>query len=167
LPGQDLAWRDVVLSGAAGATGLATRDAALLTPSEAAVIHYTDSLDGIETRHLEGFFVGWPYPPSPETHLRLLSGSDHVVLAIDVERGQVIGFVTALTDGVLSGFIPLLEVLPAYQGQGVGQALMTRMLDRLGHLPNIDLLCDATVVPFYERFGMKPVAGMALRRPMG
>jgi len=131
------------------------------------MIHYTDSLDGIETRHLKGFFGGWPHPASPETHLQLLSGSDYVVLAIYVESGQVIGFVTALTDGVLSSFIPFLGVLPAYQGQGNGHALMTRMLDRLGHLPNVDLLCNPDVVPFYERFGMKPVAGMALRRPMG
>ncbi len=97
----------------------------------------------------------------------MLAGSDHIELAIDRETGQVVGFVTALTDGVLSGFIPLLEVLPAYQGRGVGRALMTRMLDRLGALPNVDLLCDPDVVPFYERFGMKPVGGMALRRPMG
>ena len=131
------------------------------------LIEYTDSLVGIEPRHLDGFFVGWPHPPSPETQLRLLTGSDHVVLAIDPESGQVIAFVTALTDGVISGFIPLLEVLPAYQGRGIGRALMTRVLDRLGDLPNVDLLCDPNVVPFYERFGMKPVGGMALRRPMG
>jgi GNAT superfamily N-acetyltransferase len=131
------------------------------------MIDYTESLVGIGPGHLRGFFVGWPHPPSPETHLRLLSGSDHVVLALDHESGQVIGFVTALTDGVLSGFIPLLEVLPAYQGQGIGQALMTRMLDRLSHLPNVDLLCDPDVMPFYERFGMRPVGGMMLRRPIG
>ncbi len=131
------------------------------------MIYYTGSLDGIETRHLSGFFVGWPHPPSPETHLRLLRGSDHVVLAILLETDQVVGFVTALSDGVLSGFIPLLEVLPAYQSQGIGQALMTRMLDRLGHLSNVDLLCDPDVAPFYERLGMRPCGGMVLRRPMG
>src|SRR5215212_4826875 len=131
------------------------------------MITFSESLDGIESRHLDGFFVGWPHPPSPETHLRLLAGSDHIVLAIDVESSQVIGYVTALTDGVLSSFIPLLEVLPAYQGRGIGQALMTRMLDWLGHLPNVDLLCDPNVVPFYERLGMKPCGGMVLRRPMG
>ena len=131
------------------------------------MIDYTDSLVGIEPRHLEGFFVGWPHPASPETHLRLLAGSDHIVLAINRETGQVVGFVTAITDGVLTGFIPLLEVLPTYQGQGIGYALMTRMLDQLGALPNVDLLCDPDVVPFYERFGMKQVGGMVLRRPMG
>jgi GNAT superfamily N-acetyltransferase len=136
-------------------------------PSGAAVIDYTDSLDGIESRQLGGFFAGWPYPLSPETHLRLLHSSDYVVLAIEVESAQVVGFVTALTDGVLSGFISVLEVLPDFQGQGIGQGLMTRMLDRLGNLPNVNLLCDPDVMPFYERFGMRPAQGMVLRRPMG
>jgi GNAT superfamily N-acetyltransferase len=131
------------------------------------MIDYTDSLAGIEPEQLGDFFVGWPHPPSRETHLRLLAGSDYVVLALDLDTGQVIGYVTALTDGVLSSFIPLLEVLPAYQDRGIGTALMMRMLDRLGHLPNVDLLCDPDVAPFYERFGMKPVGGMVLRRSMG
>jgi GNAT superfamily N-acetyltransferase len=138
----------------------------LLKPGDVRMIDYVDSLTGIEPRHLDGFFVGWPHPPSAETHFRLLSGSDHVVLAVDQESRQVVGYVTGLTDGVLSSFIPLLEVLPAYQGRGIGQALMSRILDRLGHLPNVDLLCDPDVVPFYERFGMKPCGGMVLRRPM-
>lgn len=130
-------------------------------------IAYTGDLTGIEARHLGGFFVGWPRPLSPEAHLRLLTGSDRVVLAIDTDAGRVVGFVTALTDGVLTGFIPLLEVLPAYQGQGIGRELMTRMLARLADLPNVDLLCDPDVVPFYERFGMTPVTGMVIRRRIG
>jgi ribosomal protein S18 acetylase RimI-like enzyme len=131
------------------------------------MIAYTDSLDGIEPKQLQGFFVGWPRPPSPETHLRLLAGSDYVVLALDTETQKVVGYITALTNGVLSGFIPQLEVLPAYQGQGIGRGLMEHMLTRLAHLPNVDLLCDPDVVPFYERFGMKGASGMVLRRPMG
>jgi hypothetical protein len=81
--------------------------------------------------------------------------------------GRVLGFVTALNDGVLSGFMPLLEVLPAYHDRDTGQELMTRMLDLLGHLPKVDLLCDPDFTLFRERFGMKSVVGMVLRRPMG
>lgn len=131
---------------------------------ETVLIAYTDALTGIEERHLQGFFVGWQQPPSPEKHLRLLRGSDRVALAIDTETGQVVGFVTALTDGVQSAFIPLLEVLPAYQGRGIGQTLMRRMLERLAHIPNIDLMCDPDVMPFYERFGMTPATGMVIRQ---
>ena len=94
----------------------------------------------------------------------MLAGSDLVELAIDEESGQVVGFVAALTDGVQGAFITLLEVLPAYQSQGIGQALMTRMLEQLGDIQTIELMCDADLVPFYERFGMKSATGMVLRR---
>jgi ribosomal protein S18 acetylase RimI-like enzyme len=127
------------------------------------VIRYTESLEGIEPQDLDGFFVGWPNPPSPETHLRLLNGSDHVVLAIDERIGRVVGFITAISDGVLSAYIPHLEVLPEYQGQGIGSELMRQMLNRLRTLYMVDLLCDEEVQPFYERLGMRRALGMAAR----
>lgn len=127
------------------------------------MITYQDNLEGIGPELLAGFFVGWPNPPSPATHLRLLAGSQHMLLARDEAGGQVVGFITALSDGVLTAFIPLLEVLPAYQGRGIGQELTRRMLERLKHLYAIDLLCDADVQPFYARLGLRPASGMFLR----
>jgi hypothetical protein len=50
------------------------------------MISYTDSLDRITPDQLHGFFIGWPNPLSPETHLRVLAGSDHVILALDGAR---------------------------------------------------------------------------------
>lgn len=47
------------------------------------VIRYVDSLDGIRLDMLHGFFEGWRRSVSPEEHLELLRGSDHVVLAVD------------------------------------------------------------------------------------
>ncbi|WP_235910241.1 GNAT family N-acetyltransferase [Deinococcus kurensis] len=113
----------------------------------------TTSLDGLTPGQLHGFFVDWPNPPTPETFLRLLRGSYRVVLA--VHDGQVIGFVQAISDGVLTAYIPLLEVRPAWQGRGVGCALMARMQDELRHLYAVDLGCDDDLVPFYERLGMR------------
>jgi hypothetical protein len=37
------------------------------------------------------------------------------------------------------------------------------MLEELRHLYMIDLLCDATLQPFYEKLGMQRVPGMCLR----
>jgi ribosomal protein S18 acetylase RimI-like enzyme len=125
-------------------------------------VTYTDSLDHLSADHLHGgFFAGWPNPPSPETHLHVLHGSDHVVLAKDGE--QVIGYITAVTDGVLAAYIPHLEVLPAYKGQGIGSELVRRMLDKLRDLYMIDLICDTDVQPFYARLGMRPYTGMIYR----
>ncbi|MBN1873740.1 MAG: GNAT family N-acetyltransferase [Anaerolineae bacterium] len=126
-------------------------------------MEYLNSTEGITPDHLHGFFVNWPNPPTPGTHLRLLRNSDVVVLAVDTSTGQVVGFITAITDGVLAAYIPFLEVLPAYQHQGIGQTLVRRMLERLQDLYMIDLLCDADVQSFYEQFGMYPAGGMCLR----
>ena len=91
------------------------------------MITYTDDLAGVQPEQLAGFFEGWPNPPSPEAHLRILSGSSHVVLAT-ASDGQVVGFVTAISDGVLTAYVPLLEVLPSHRRQGIGTELIRRLL---------------------------------------
>jgi predicted N-acetyltransferase YhbS len=128
------------------------------------MIQYTDSLVGIVPEQLSGgFFVGWPNPPSAVTHLRMLRGSAHVWLAIDDDTGQVVGFVSAISDGVLAAYIPLLEVLPGYQEGGIGTELMRRMLETLAGFYMVDLLCDEELLPYYERLGMRRATGMLVR----
>ncbi|MDL1901042.1 GNAT family N-acetyltransferase [Anaerolineae bacterium CFX9] len=122
---------------------------------------YTDSLEGVTEAHLEGFFVGWLNPPSPEKHLQLLRAASYVMLAKDGER--VVGFANAISDGVLSAYIPLVEILPEYQGQGIGTELVRQLFEKLRHLYMVDIVCDATVAPFYERFGMYTAYGMMMR----
>jgi predicted N-acetyltransferase YhbS len=125
------------------------------------VIEYTTDLTGLAPADLAGFFVGWPKPPEPAARLALLHGSDHVVLARDADR--LVGFVTALSDGVLMAYLPLLEVLPSYQRSGVGTGLVSRVLDEIGELYGVDVCCDDDVVPYYRRFGFQRVNGMVLR----
>jgi len=125
------------------------------------VTYYRDSTAGLSSGQFAGFFDGWPNPPSSETHLEILQHSDHVVIALEEER--VVGFVTAITDGILSAYIPLLEVLPSHRRKGIGAELVRRMLEKLRHLYMIDLVCDPALQPFYERFGMKPFNAMIIR----
>jgi ribosomal protein S18 acetylase RimI-like enzyme len=125
------------------------------------MISYTDDLKGVTAGRLAGFFVGWPNPPKPATHFKLLKGSDMVVLAID--GGRVVGFITAITDGVLAAYVPFLEVLPEYQGRGIGGQLVKRMLRKLKKAYMIDLLCDASLQKYYNNFKMFPATGMMLR----
>lgn len=125
------------------------------------MIRYQPDAEGVTPADLLGFFVGWPDPPAPAVHLRMLQGSAHVELARDGDR--VVGFVTALSDGVLTAFIPLLEVLPDYQGRGIGSELTRRLLARLEPLYVTDLVCDENLVPYYERFGLRRGTAM-LRR---
>ena len=82
---------------------------------------------------------------------------------MDTSSGKVIGFVTAISDRVLSAYIPFLEVLPEYRGKGIGSELVRRMLERLSSLYMVDLLCDAELQPFYAALGMHPATGMMVR----
>jgi len=127
------------------------------------MIAYTDSLDGVTVDMLAGFFVGWPNPPSPETHLKILQQADLIELAIDGESGRVVGFLSGISDGVMSAYLPLLEVLPEYQGKGIGSELLRRMLARLKDLYMVDLTCDTKLQPYYERFGLRRSTGMMIR----
>ena len=128
------------------------------------MIDYTDSLDEITPDMLQGFFVGWPNPPHPSTHLSILSGSDAIELAIDSSSRKVVGFTTGLTDGVITLYISYLEVLPDFQGQGIGSELTRRLLSRFDQYYGINLNCDENVQPFYQRLGMMNAFGMNIRR---
>ncbi|MBO0588343.1 GNAT family N-acetyltransferase [Sporosarcina sp. E16_8] len=124
---------------------------------------YKNSLDGISSDMLKGFFVDWPNPPNPQTHLILLKKSSKVIIAIDDKTKLVIGFITAISDGVLSAYIPFLEVLPDYKNEGIGKELVNRMLKELDDIYMIDLCCDDDLIPYYDKLGMTKTNGMILR----
>jgi GNAT superfamily N-acetyltransferase len=129
------------------------------------VIRYTDDLASVRDDMLDGFFAGWPRRPSAAQHLAVLRGSYRSVVAINDVDDRVVGFVNMLSDGVLTAFIPWLEVLPEYQGQGVGRELMRRILDGTDRFYSVDLVCDAALVPYYERLGMHGASSALLRHP--
>jgi ribosomal protein S18 acetylase RimI-like enzyme len=124
-------------------------------------MHIQRDLTGIQEQGLAGFFVGWPDPPSAATLLRILRGSSHVALALD--GGRVVGFINAVSDGVLAAYIPLLEVLPEHQGRGLGRRLVEDMLAQLEGYYMVDVVCDAKLQKFYEGLGLTAAVGM-LRR---
>lgn len=132
--------------------------------SAAVLVQYRTSMRGIIPDQLQGFCVGWYNPLTPEQLHQILKNSSHLVLALDKQTKQIIGFINALSDKVNFAFIPMLEVLPSFQKRGIGSELMRRMLAQLEHISCIDLTCDADMQPFYERFRMLRSQGMVIRR---
>ena len=125
-------------------------------------IAYQETTNGIGPNDLQGFFAGWPDRPSPEGHLKILQGSDLLVLALS-NNVRVVGFITAITDGVSCAYITYLEVLPEWQGKGIGNALVTRMMENLKAFYAIDLICNDDVQGFYEKLGFTERRGMTIR----
>ena len=126
-------------------------------------VRYANDVAGVTADQLAGFWEGWPIQPSADRHLDALRGSEIAIVAIDEATDRVVGFVTAIGDGALAAFIPMLEVLPQYRGQGIGSELVRRVLDALHDRYSIDLVCDDDLVPFYKRLGFDPLQGMSIR----
>lgn len=127
------------------------------------VIRYQSSLDGIAANHLEGFCEGWACRVPGRVLLRALDASSFVSLAVEEETGLVIGVGYAISDGVLFAYVPMLEVRKGYRGKGIGTRLMLLLLEQCQQLYGADLLCDASLQPFYARVGMKGVSGACVR----
>jgi GNAT superfamily N-acetyltransferase len=115
----------------------------------------------LRPEELDPFFVDWLARPAVATRRQLLAGSQLVITARDGER--LAGFLTAITDGAMHALITLVEVLPSYQGQGLGSRMLHAALDSLGPLYQVVLVTDLQTVPFYEKQGFRQSPGMVLQ----
>lgn len=127
------------------------------------MIEYRTDVGAVAAHQIEGFFVGWPTPPSPERLVEVMDSSYKRVWALDGDR--VVGYINAISDGVLTAFIPWLEVHPDHQNQGVGSELVRRLVEQLDGMYSIDLCCDEHLVGYYERLGFFASTAMGMRRP--
>lgn len=81
----------------------------------------------------------------------LIAGALQTLVAVDGER--VVGFARALGDGVGNGYIATVVVDGAYRRQGVGRALVLRLM---GEEPDMTWVLRAArpeVQGFYEKLG--------------
>ena len=124
-------------------------------------IIYSNRVNQWGPNQLQGFIVGWAKSPNAETHLEILQKSYSAWIAL--HNDSCVGFINALSDYVFYAHITLLEVLPKYQGYGIGTELVKRMLDTLGDMYAIDIIYDKTLVPFYNGLGLKNSVGMVVR----
>jgi len=117
--------------------------------------------DNIKPGELDCFFRGWKSPPSLKMKEKLLNGSDLIVTAR--EDGNLVGFVTAISDGAMHAFISLVEVLETHQGKGIGSHLMRRVVDYFKGYYDIVLITDPDKALFYKKHGFHEVYSMYIR----
>jgi ribosomal protein S18 acetylase RimI-like enzyme len=123
---------------------------------------FSAGTEELRSGDLAHFFVGWPSPPAVHDRLGILTSADEVVVC-RTSDGVVVGFATAITDYRFAAYIPLVEVLPEHQGRGIGSQMVQILLERLRSCYMIDLVCDDSVVPFYERLGGIQINAVAWR----
>lgn len=68
-----------------------------------------------------GFFPGWSNPPSKEKHGAIWEKSYQAVLAADEKEKKIVGFITAISDEVLSAYLPFWKRCPNTEVGAVAQ----------------------------------------------
>lgn len=126
-------------------------------------ITYSSKKKDLEGLILSGFFEGWPNKPSEDVLKRSIENADYIMLAIDAEKKKLVGYITAISDDVLSAYIPFLEVERSYREQGIGRSLVKMLLEQLSHLYMIDLVCDKELAGFYKEAGFESWHAMIRR----
>lgn len=95
---------------------------------------------------------GWAQRVGTEEQFaQLIANSQRTAVALVGE--QVIGFARAITDGVSNGYLSMVVVAPEHRRQGVGRALVLRVM---GNTPNITWVLRAGregAAEFFARLG--------------
>jgi GNAT superfamily N-acetyltransferase len=98
----------------------------------------------------------------PELHRCGFENSFAVVFVFD--RGNMIGFGRAISDGAYQAAIYDVAVVPAYQGRGVGRLIVERLLTKISNC-NVLLYSSPGKERFYSHLGFAPAkTAMALFR---
>lgn len=103
--------------------------------------------------------VGWTnYTSHPEMLEQALLHSLAIYLAYDGEK--VVGLVRLVGDGFSSVFVQDLLVLPDYQRQGIGTALMKKALAEYRDAYQVQLVTDQTekTLGFYHSLGFETLS---------
>ncbi len=103
--------------------------------------------------------VGWTnYTSCPEMLEEAYKNSLCILGAFEKEK--LVGVVRVVGDGISIVFVQDILVLPEYQRQGVGSALMRAILKKYASVYQVELLTDSTEKSkaFYSSIGLVPVS---------
>ena len=103
--------------------------------------------------------VGWSnYTHHPEMLEQALSHSLAIYVALDGDA--VVGLIRLVGDGFSSVLVQDLIVLPSYQRQGIGSALMKQALEDFKEVYQVQLATEQTEknVGFYRSMGFETLS---------
>jgi ribosomal protein S18 acetylase RimI-like enzyme len=118
-------------------------------------ISYKDTLPG-KSQFFDLFeSTGWneKYQLDADQLHQALQHSWYSISAYDGD--QLVGFGRAISDGMLHALIAEMIVLPSYQGKGIGNHILNKLVARCqsNGVRDVQLFCAKGKVGFYEKHG--------------
>lgn len=116
------------------------------------MISYLHTKD-FEAEDLQELFlsVQWSSGKYPDRLQLAMKGSHSVISAWD--GAKLVGLVNALSDGIMTAYFHYLLVRPEYHGQGIGQALLKRIVYEYRDVARKVLVAYDAEVGFYQKCG--------------
>jgi len=108
--------------------------------------------------------VGWTaYTENPDV---LKKGFRNLLLTLGAyEDEKLLGLIRCVGDGATIVFVQDILVFPEYQRRGIGTALLQTILDRYGHVRQIELCTDDApeTIAFYKSMGLAEMSEIGCR----
>ena len=116
------------------------------------MITYKDTHE-FSRESLERLFlsVEWSSGHYPDRLVAAMRGFATVYSAWDGEK--LVGMICAMDDGDMNAYVHYLLVDPAYQGQGIGRALVERIKEKYREYLRIAVIGYDKEIDFYENCG--------------
>lgn len=121
-------------------------------------IKYTNTIS-VEDYNSLRMSAGWSIIKNDQAEAGF-KGSAYVIAAYDEEK--IVGTARLIWDGGYAALIKDVLVIPSYQGMGIGQTMMNKLLKFLkdnmksGWGVTVDLMSATDKEAFYKKFGFVP-----------
>lgn len=112
------------------------------------------STDNVDWHELSSLYLSAGMGPKTPADLAT-AFSNSRFCAFVADDGKLVGAGRVLADGVDCAYVCDVAVLPAYQGRGLGAAILQRLVDAAKGHRKIILYAVPGKESFYERFGFR------------
>lgn len=126
------------------------------------MINYSIQEERLDAKEYINFLkttnLGSQYPKERfEERIERLVKTVSISLVARNEKKEIVGVLFALTDFAYWMFVTDLGVTRAYEGNGIGRALMKQAHEIAGGEKDVAiyLVANENAIPFYEKLGMK------------
>lgn len=103
--------------------------------------------------------VGWKTAEYPNRLQKAIKNSDYIMTIWQKE--ELIGLISAITDGYINVFITYLLVKPKYQKRGLGKKMMNDFLEKFDGFGRRILTTESDKEGYYQKFGFN-IEGIAM-----